>query len=151
MRISDWSSDVCSSDLALVAGCSVFYADRVSPTILEAMEVAHSAGAIVYFEPSDLDGDLFDDALALTTILKYSSDRLGPEIDERVAASAVLAIVTYGAAGLEVRHGHEREWSEAFPASLIADTCGSGDMVSVGLIDWLPGPLDDGGSFCGIS
>src|SRR3546814_18839987 len=96
MRISDWSSDVCSSDLALVAGCSVFYADRVSPTILEAMEVAHSAGAIVYFEPSDLDGDLFDDALALTTILKYSSDRLGPEIDERVAASAVLAIVTSG-------------------------------------------------------
>src|SRR3546814_12103254 len=78
------------------------------------MEVAHSAGAIVYFEPSDLDGDLFDDALALTTILKYSSDRLGPEIDERVAASAVLAIVTYGAEGLEVRHGHEREWSEAF-------------------------------------
>src|SRR3546814_13498438 len=51
------------SAAALVAGRSVFYADRVSPTILEAMEVAHSAGAIVYFEPSDLDGDLFDDAL----------------------------------------------------------------------------------------
>src|SRR3546814_20303554 len=81
------------SAAALVAGCSVFYADRVSPTILEAMEVAHSAGAIVYFEPSDLDGDLFDDALALTPILKYSSARLGPEFDERVAATAVLEIV----------------------------------------------------------
>src|SRR3546814_20314989 len=110
------------------------------------MEVAHSAGAIVYFEPSDLDGDLFDDALALTTILKYSSDRLGPEIDERVAASAVLAIVTYGAEGLEVRHGHEREWSEAFTASLIDDTCGSGDLVCVGLIECLLGQPAAGGS-----
>lgn len=123
----------------LFAGCSIFYADRLSSTILEAMEVAHSAGAIVYFEPSELDSALFEEALALTTILKYSSDRLGPEIDERVAASAVLAIVTYGADGLEVRHGHERMWSEAFPASVVADTCGSGDMVSVGLIDWLLG------------
>src|SRR3546814_13464704 len=109
------------------------------------MEVAHSAGAIVYFEPSDLDGDLFDDALALTTILKYSSDRLGPEIDERVSASAVLAIVTSGAEGLGVRHGHKRESSEAFPACLSADTCGSGDMVCAGLIAWLSGQRAEGG------
>lgn len=118
-------------------GCTLFYADRLSPTILEAMERAHASGAIIYFEPSIFDGSLFDDALALTSIVKYSSDRLGPDLDERVAASAAIAIVTHGADGLEVRHGHERVWSAAIRAERVMDTCGSGDMVSVGLIDWL--------------
>ena len=117
--------------------CTLFYADRLSPMILQAMERAHLAGAIIYFEPSDFDDALFDDALALTTVLKYSSDRLGPELDDRVAASSAVAIVTYGVDGLEVRHGHERVWSAAIPAARVADTCGSGDMVSVGVIDWL--------------
>lgn len=117
--------------------CAVFYADRLSSTTLDAMERAHLGGAVVYFEPSHFDPDLFDDALAMTTVLKYSSDRLGPEIDDKVAASAVIAIVTYGADGLEVRHGHQRIWSAAVPAPEVMDTCGSGDMVSVGLIDWL--------------
>jgi len=108
--------------------CVLFYTDRLSPTILDAMAQAHHGGAIIYFEPSDIDHVLFDEALAITSVLKYSSDRLGPELDDKVAASAAIAIVTYGADGLELRHGHERIW-----------TCGSGDMVSVGLIDWLLG------------
>lgn len=130
-------------------GCAIFYADRLSHTILHAMERAHAAGAMVYFEPSDYDDALFDDALALTTILKYSSDRLGADLDELVTASAVIAIVTHGADGLEVRHGHERLWSAAVPVAELVDACGSGDMVSVGLIDWLltrpspsPAPLN---------
>lgn len=117
--------------------CTVFYADRLSPTILEAMECAHSSGAIIYFEPSIYDESLFSEALALTSILKYSSDRLGPMLDEPVAASTAIAIVTHGEDGLEVRHGRERLWSAAIPAKRVLDTCGSGDMVSVGLIDWL--------------
>src|SRR3546814_12045408 len=96
------------------------------------MEVAHSAGAIVYFEPSAPDGDLFDDALALTTILKYSSDRLGPEIDERLAASAALALVTYRPAGHAVPPGHERHRSGAVSSGLTAPTRGSGAMVRIG-------------------
>jgi fructokinase len=117
--------------------CTVFYADRLSASILHAMSRARAAGAIVYFEPSDADHALFDEALALTTILKYSSDRLGPELDERICASRVLAIATHGADGLEIRHGCERAWSAAIPASRVTDTCGSGDMVSVGIIEWI--------------
>ena len=101
------------------------------------MARAYHSGAIIYFEPSDIDDALFDEALVITSVLKYSSDRLGPELDEKVAASAAIAIVTYGADGLEIRHGHERIWSAACPADEVMDTCGSGDMVSVGLIDWI--------------
>lgn len=125
------------SSLHAFEDCTLFYADRLSPAILDAMERAHLGGAIIYFEPSIFDGPLFDEALALTSILKYSSDRLGAELDERVAASAAIAIVTHGEDGLEVRHGHERVWSAAIPAAIVMDACGSGDMVSVGLIDWL--------------
>ncbi len=129
-------AEVESASLALDQ-CSVFYADRLSPTILDAMERAHLGGAVVYFEPSDFDPDLFNDALAVTTVLKYSAERMGPEIDDRVASSAAIAIITYGSEGLEVRHGHQKIWSAAVPARNVMDTCGSGDMVSVGLIDWL--------------
>lgn len=126
-----------------IAACSVFYADRLSGDILGAMRTAYHAGAIVYFEPSDVrDDDLFDEALCLTTILKYSVDRLGPDLDERVDASGAVAIVTHGAEGLEVRKGSSRVWSAAIPASKVADTCGSGDMVSIGIIDWLLGSAD---------
>lgn len=127
------------SATVVLENCALFYTDRLSPAILDAMAHAHQGGAIIYFEPSDVDHALFDEALALTSVLKYSSDRLGPELDEKVAASTAIAIVTYGADGLELRHGHERIWSAAFPAEQVMDTCGSGDMVSVGLIDWLVG------------
>lgn len=125
------------SATVVLRNCALFYTDRLSPAILDAMTHAYHGGAIIYFEPSDIDHILFDEALALTSVLKYSSDRLGPELDEKVAASAAIAIVTYGADGLELRHGHERIWSAAYPATQVTDTCGSGDMVSVGLIDWL--------------
>lgn len=117
--------------------CALFYTDRLSPTILNAMAKAYLGGAIIYFEPSDIDHALFDEALAITSVLKYSSDRLGPKLDDKVFASAAIAVVTHGADGLELRHGHERTWSAAYPVKQVKDTCGSGDMVSIGLIDWL--------------
>lgn len=125
------------SAMVALENCTLFYTDRLSPAILDAMAQAYHGGAIIYFEPSDIDHALFDEALTITSVLKYSSDRLGPQIDDKVAASAAIAIVTHGADGLELRHGHERIWSAAYPARQVMDTCGSGDMVSVGLIDWL--------------
>jgi fructokinase len=120
-----------------LAACSVFYADRLSDSIIEAMETAHRAGALVYFEPSEVHEGLFEKALELSSIVKYSSERLGPEIDYLVAHSPALAIVTHGADGLEVRKGSRGVWCKAVPAQRVSDTSGSGDMVSVGLIDWL--------------
>lgn len=120
-----------------IAACSVFYTDRLSHGILTAMERAHLAGAIVYFEPSEVNGELFERALKLASIVKYSSERLSSETDFLLAQSSALAIITHGVDGLEIRKGAQTVWCKAVPASRVADTSGSGDMVSVGLIDWL--------------
>lgn len=122
--------------LPLLQTCSVFYADRLSESILEAMRAARTGGATVFFEPSEIgDSDLFARALALSTILKYSSDRLDEEL-EGIAVDCIK-IVTHGSSGLEVRDGSLKIWCSAVDASEVLDTCGSGDMVSVGIIDWL--------------
>lgn len=125
-----------TSALPALTHCSVFYADRLSDNILKAMKTARSAGAIIYFEPSDFEeGTLFDEALSLVSILKYSEDRLGDRLASR--PTECVRIVTYGAAGLEVRDETRSFWCEAISAPRVLDTCGSGDMVSVGVIDWL--------------
>lgn len=119
-----------------IAQCRFFYADRLSESVLEAMHTAREFGAIVYFEPSAIEEeDLFERAIECTSILKYSSDRLGARLSP--GDFNCISIVTHGSAGLEVR---DREWTRWFAserASVVKDTCGSGDMVSVGLIDWL--------------
>jgi fructokinase len=122
--------------LPMLMNCSVFYADRLSGNILEAMRAAAAAGAVIFFEPSDFEeSELFEEALQLATILKYSEDRLGERLADRLADC--VRIITYGAAGLEVRDRGEVIWCEAIDAPVVLDTCGSGDMVSVGVIDWL--------------
>lgn len=135
--------DVAEASQVLEA-CSVFYTDRLSDGIVDAMRQARAAGALVYFEPSDWHGELFEEAVGLSSIVKYSSDRLGDEVGPLVTETAVTLIVTHGAQGLEIRQGEISVWCAAIPAERVADTCGSGDMVSVGLIDWL---LGDGRPF----
>ncbi|WP_189412268.1 PfkB family carbohydrate kinase [Neogemmobacter tilapiae] len=122
--------------LNMLSRCSIFYADRLSDGILEAMKTASAAGAIIFFEPSDFkEGDHFDEAVQLATILKYSDDRLGARLADRL--HKCVRIVTYGASGLEVRDGLGTTWCDAISAPTVLDTCGSGDMVSVGVIDWI--------------
>ncbi|WP_298463985.1 PfkB family carbohydrate kinase [uncultured Erythrobacter sp.] len=129
--------ELCAAKPAL-SRCSVFYADRLSESILEAMRTAWSAGAIVFFEPSQIEDDhLFALAMGMVTILKYSNDRIDGQLtsDE----DGIVRIVTHGAAGLEVAGGGASQWFEAVSAPQVLDTCGSGDMVSVGVIDWIIG------------
>jgi fructokinase len=128
-------SEVASA-LHVLTQCSVFYADRLSASIVDAMKAARLSGAIIFFEPSAVDhDDLFDEALGFVSILKYSADRLG----ERLAGLRhdCVRIVTHGAAGLEIRHYDNVVWCSAINAPSVLDTCGSGDMVSVGVIDWM--------------
>lgn len=125
-----------ASALTMLSRCSIFYTDRLSDGILEAMRIASAAGAVIFFEPSDFeDGDLFEQAVQLATVLKYSDDRLGDRLAHRLCDC--VRIVTYGAAGLEVSDGGGTIWCEAIDAPIVLDTCGSGDMVSVGVIDWI--------------
>ncbi|MEA1833427.1 PfkB family carbohydrate kinase [Methylobacterium durans] len=122
--------------LPVLTHCSVFYADRLSESILEAMKTAWSAGAVVFFEPSDIDNEtMFNEAMKMVSVLKYSVDRLGDRLSD--ISPRCIRIVTHGAAGLEVRHGTDAHWCRAVNAPVVLDTCGSGDMVSVGVIDWM--------------
>lgn len=125
-----------SHALPMLTCCSIFYTDRLSESILTAMRVAASAGAVIFFEPSECDDrGQFDEAVRLATILKYSGDRLGHCVHGQMPDC--VRIVTHGAAGLEVRDGTASIWCDALAAPKVLDTCGSGDMVSVGLIDWM--------------
>lgn len=135
-RYQPIDADELASALPVLSSCRVFYADRLSGSIVQAMKAASSSGAVVFFEPSEIDDNkLFDEALPMVSILKYSEDRLG----ERLASKPVdcIRIVTYGAAGLELRGDDDTVWCKAIEARSVLDTCGSGDMVSVALIDWL--------------
>lgn len=129
---------VVNSARTVLRECSVFYTDRISHAILEAIETAASAGAIVFFEPSKIDDiELFSKALQFSHVVKISSDRLDlPHVESALEADTIL-IITHGARGLELRHRDHDYWCNALPARRVKDTCGSGDMVSVGLIDWL--------------
>lgn len=121
----------------LIRSCSVFYADRLTETIADAMEMAWSAGAVVFFEPSEIEDEtLFRRAVRHVSVLKCSEERISSLQDAPVDERA-LTIVTHGASGLELRQGQKSMWCNATPAARVVDTSGSGDMVSVGLIDWL--------------
>jgi len=125
-----------SSAMLTFSRCSVFYADRLSESILEAMRTAWSGGAVVFFEPSDIgDERMFDEALEMVSVLKYSADRLSDSVSS--VSARCVQIITHGAAGLEVKHGMDAHWLRAMDAPVVLDTCGSGDMVSVGVIDWM--------------
>ena len=124
------------SAMPVLNHCSIFYSDRLSDAILEAMEAAWLAGAIIFFEPSDVDdGPLFAEATKVTSILKYSADRIGDLLPHSQAN--FTKIVTHGARGLEISDQDSTLWCNAVPATSVLDTCGSGDMVSIGLIDWI--------------
>lgn len=118
--------------------CAVFYTDRLTGPTLDAMQATRSNGATVFLEPSRLgDRALLERALTCADILKFSADRLGEVADALDYAPSLTVIVTHGADGLEVRRDRQRLWFDAIPTNEVTDTCGAGDMVSVGIIDWI--------------
>jgi fructokinase len=121
-----------------LSACAVFYTDRLNRSTFRAMQTAAESGSVVFFEPSTVeDDDLFDRAMDLCSIVKCSSDRLSASIFARGLRHGAIAVITYGAAGLEVRQDGQRVWCAAVEAPVVRDTCGSGDMVSVGIVDWM--------------
>lgn len=134
-RYAPVEAEEVETALPVLRRCAVFYVDRVTEAVADAMEVAATAGAIVFFEPSERHPSAgFERALAAATILKCSADRI-PHAP--AAGARTITIVTHGEAGLEVSGGGDRRWLDPHPAPDVRDTCGSGDMVSVGLIHWL--------------
>ena len=121
--------------LPLLNSCSIFYADRTSEAICDAMEASSAAGAIVHFEPSSQGEDgLFERSLAAAHILKFSVDRLPTDAAALLRPEA-FGVVTAGRLGLEVHHGGSIHRLPAPPVDKVRDTCGAGDMVTLGLLD----------------
>lgn len=122
----------------VLSACAVFYTDRLNSSTFRAMQTAAQSGSVVFFEPSAIEDDeLFDLAIELCSIVKYSAERLSDRINSRRLKDGAIAVVTYGADGLEVTQEGKRAWCNAVKAPFVLDTCGSGDMVSVGIIDWM--------------
>jgi fructokinase len=122
----------------VLSACAVFYTDRLNSSTFRAMQTAAQSGSVVFFEPSAIeDEELFDRAIALSSIVKFSSERLSDRISGRKLRGGAIAVITHGGVGLEVRQDDERAWCAAVKAPVVRDTCGSGDMVSVGIIDWM--------------
>lgn len=117
---------------------TVFYTDRLTGPTVDAMQASHSCGGTVFLEPSALsDQALLERALPFVSILKFSAERLGEVVDALEVTPSLTMIITHGADGLEVRRGNLRLWFDAIPSNEVIDTCGAGDMVSVGIIDWM--------------
>ena len=127
-----------SAEAASVFGhCSVFYSDRLSDGIVDAMATVSANGGIVFFEPSVIaDGDLFERALQYVSVIKCSDERI-ENLDSRLAGHDLIVIVTSGASGLRTSDSTTTRHLSAFVADAVLDTSGSGDMVSVGVIDHL--------------
>jgi fructokinase len=114
---------------------SVFYADRVSESIVLAMEEAKRAGALVFFEPASADDELFARAVRYATVIKLSDETVGKSIADGDLDPRTIVIRTHGAHGLTVSSGDVRRHFPASFAPRVVDTCGSGDMVTTGLLD----------------
>lgn len=116
---------------------SVFYTDRVSVSILSAMKEAKKAGALVFFEPASVEDVLFPNALRSASIVKLAEDTVGRSVRDSDLHPETVVIRTHGSAGLSVSIGEEKRHFPSVSAPRLVDTCGSGDMVTTGLLDLL--------------
>ena len=134
-----------------MAKASVFFFDRLSRATLELAAEASVHGALVVFEPSGRASEkLWTEAIEVAHVVKYSASRLsGLSGLMKRGSAAVLEVQTLGERGLRYRHRLCRsvsDWMhlEAVPSRRSADTCGSGDWCTAGLIDRVAGAGQEG-------
>ena len=121
----------------------VFYFDRVNPGAIILAHAYQKRGALIVFEPSGVkDERLFRDALAVSHIVKYSSERLGHLQNVSEIIGPLLQIETLGGEGLRYKLKSGSEYSKwlylpAFQIEDLKDAAGSGDWCSAGIIHYL--------------
>lgn len=135
------TQDAIEDILPALSNSSVFFLDRVSRAAVSLAAEAARSGAVVVFEPSGRsDEKLFDEALQIAHVVKYSDQRLsdagGPMIGSR---ATLVEIQTLGSQGLRYRHrlaGEASGWLSLppLPAPRLVDTCGSGDWCTAGFL-----------------
>ena len=123
---------------------NVFFLDRVSRGALILAETSGRKGALIVFEPSGVgDPRLFQEALALTHVLKYSNERRKQMTDLGPTNKVLLEIETLGQEGLRYRSGlrscgtYGWQHLDAYQASAVRDTAGAGDWCTAGIIHCL--------------
>lgn len=132
-------------ELDLRRKADVFYFDRASRATINLAERFKNEGALVFFEPPSMtDLRLFTQALEVSDVIKFSSDRIDGFDKSFPSAIVPLEIRTLGAAGLEFRSNHFRDasrWEQvsATPLTqdLVVDSAGAGDWCSAGIINTL--------------
>jgi len=136
---------------ASMQDAKVFFMDRLSRAALLLAQQAAENGAVVVFEPSaKSDEKLLREAVGIAHVIKYSDQRFEKVLGAMERGSATLVeIQTLGATGLRFRHRLGRgvsAWKQlaAIPAPLLADTCGSGDWCTAGLIAKIAGEGREG-------
>jgi fructokinase len=132
--------DATKQVLQRVASTSVFFFDRASRGALLLAKSYAAAGALIVYEPSGQASDeLFQEALELAHICKYSVEQFASFRWKR-NARPLLEVQTMGDEGVRYRSSlsttSDENW-EFIPASLVGlvkDAAGAGDWFSAGLI-----------------
>jgi sugar/nucleoside kinase (ribokinase family) len=122
----------------------VFFFDRLSRASIILAEESAKNGALVVFEPISIpDRKLFEEALSLTHILKYSGERFRESPVKEIDQQPLLEIQTLGSNGLKYRSNlkliEQKDWQfiEGIKVNKVIDTAGSGDWCTAGIIDCL--------------
>ena len=120
---------------------SVFFFDRAMESSVELARIAAARGALVYFEPSEVDNPvMFEDALSVAHVVKYAGERLETLDSWRARRSVLLEIRTLGRDGLVFHSpwlGTTWHRIDSIPAPTIVDACGAGDWCTAGIIAML--------------
>lgn len=137
-------SSVAQRVAARIGNPKVFFLDRVSRGSLVLAKASADRGALIVFEPPRIeDSKLFREALALTHVLKYATDRIHAPRQWTSSARPLLEIETLGSKGLRYRgqitSGRLNRWQRLEPcvASRVTDTAGAGDWCTAGIIHYL--------------
>lgn len=120
---------------------NIFYFDRAEPSSLVLAQSMQKSGSIVFFEPSSNHNfELFSECLAVSDIVKYSSERFPDPPRNPLSKSPRLEIQTLGDSGLRYRlklgTNNPGPWNclPAFDANPFVDSTGCGDWCSAGII-----------------
>lgn len=121
---------------------SVFYFDRVTRASIELAKFYKNQNSLIFFEPSaNSDTQLFEEALAIAHVVKFSSDRIKNYQSTYRTSSALLEIETLGTQGLRYRINrvNPTEWVSlpSFHISTVMDAAGAGDWTTAGFINYL--------------
>ena len=119
----------------------VFYFDRVTKSSLFLAAQARADGALVFFEPSSPDEELFAKGAAVADILKYSKERISKPPARIGSARPRLEVQTLGVDGLRYRLSNSGsrkwKWLPAVPVAGFKDASGAGDWCSAGILQAL--------------